>query len=129
MIKINRVDHLNYKVKKFDETIAFYGEHFGFKKIEGGVRMGRRWALIGIPGSFGLCIYEEPERYRDGNEQYIEHFGINVENFEETKEYLKGKGLRFLYGGVVDYDNSQSIYIADPNGYEIEISKYVMGGN
>lgn len=58
----------------------------------------------------------------------IAHFGFNIENFDEIMEKCKTLGIEVLYDGPVQFERSQSIYIKDPNGYEIELSEVSGGG-
>ena len=36
--------------------------------------------------------------------------------------------IKIFYGGPLNWEKSTSIYIQDPNGYEIELSKVFGGG-
>jgi hypothetical protein len=36
--------------------------------------------------------------------------------------------IEIFYGGPIEWEKSASIYISDPNGYEIELSKVFGGG-
>ena len=37
-------------------------------------------------------------------------------------------GAEILYGGVVDWETSRSVYIVDPSGYEVELAEISGGG-
>ena len=56
----------------------------------------------------------------------VNHFGFHVENFEEIKKNLAEAGLGFHHES--DYGASRSVYVTDPNGYEIELSEKLGGG-
>ena len=58
----------------------------------------------------------------------IAHFGFNIENFEEIMETCKSLGVKVFYDGPVKFEKSRSIYIEDPNGYDIELSEVQGGG-
>ncbi|MBW4581795.1 MAG: VOC family protein [Tildeniella nuda ZEHNDER 1965/U140] len=71
-----------------------------------------------------LCLYEDPEKAKPGG---IAHFGLYVQNFSEIVEKCESLGVPMPYG-IVNWEKSRSIYIVDPNGYEIELSEVKGGG-
>ncbi len=117
MISINKVDHINLSVKNLDRSIKFYSDIFGFKLRERAIRNGSDYAIIGLSNKLFLCLYES-----NFNKSNMNHFGIHIENFREALQLLKENGIELLYGGLVQYPQSQSIYISDPSGNEIELS-------
>lgn len=126
MISVTGVDHINMNVKDLEATKKFYRDVFGFEEKEGGVRGGTRWAIIGAPGRIYLAIYEVGEAEMAEQPLQINHFGLHVEDFEGVKRQLETAGVR--YDHEADYGASRSIYIIDPNGYEIELSEKRAGG-
>ena len=58
----------------------------------------------------------------------IAHFGFYVSNFNAVLEKCTMLGVQVLYGGIVEWEKSKSVYVLDPNGYEIELSKISGGG-
>ena len=73
-----------------------------------------------------LCLYEVIEL--DENKiKYFNHMGLNIENFQNIQAVLEERGIEIEYGGVIDYPDSNSIYIKDPSGYEIELSEHFGG--
>jgi lactoylglutathione lyase len=71
-----------------------------------------------------LCLYELPDLiFTKG----INHIGFHIENFDEIVE--KGKTLKIsMPYGVIECESSRSVYIIDPNGYEVELSEVQAGG-
>ncbi len=57
----------------------------------------------------------------------LNHFGFYIENFEEIVEKCKSMDIVMPYG-VVKWEKSRSVYIVDPNGYEVELSELNGGG-
>ena len=51
-----------------------------------------------------------------------------VENFNEIIEICKALGVKIYYDGPVQFEKSRSVYISDPNGYDIELSEILGGG-
>ena len=128
MFNIRGVDHINMNVKNFDESIKFYEKVFKMEILEDDIskKSGERFVIVGIPNVISLCLYEN--RNMDFSNAQIGHIGINVENFDEVIKSLKSEDVQYLYGGVIDWNNSQSVYIQDPSGHEIELTKNFAGG-
>lgn len=129
MIKLHHIDHININVKNLKETVQFYKKFFDFDVLEEGKSnfSGGAYAIIGKTKKALLAIYESSDQsiFKKG---FVNHFGFHIENFDEALHRLKDQGVELLYGGVNQYPNSRSIYIADPNGIEIELSEKFGGG-
>ena len=128
MLAINGVDHINMNVSNLENSLEFYQKLFKNAEVKesGNNGFGRPYAILGLDGKLFLCLYEDEQSGKDAGA--LNHIGINVQNFKETVNSLKGEGLPLLYGGIVEYPNSQSVYIADPDGNEIEFSSHFGGG-
>jgi lactoylglutathione lyase len=124
MLQATGFDHLNMNIRNFKETTDFYQNHLGFKIVEEGKSgRGNDYKIIGIPGKLYLAIYESNDSSLDKGQSHINHFGIHIKNYDVALAYIKQKKIPYQYGGHVDYGDSRSIYIMDPNGYEIELSE------
>jgi catechol 2,3-dioxygenase-like lactoylglutathione lyase family enzyme len=120
-ISIGHIDHLNLSVKSLKDSVQFYSKLFGLKvKEEGHSSAGNPYVIIGSPNSFYLCLYENPGV--EAEQGPFNHFGIHVEDWEKLEKILEREGIEVKYDGVINYPNSKSIYIDDPNGLEIELS-------
>jgi len=120
MININGIDHLNITVSNLDKSVNFYKNIFGFKTYQQEMYNNTTpFALIGLPNKLFLCLYQGENRGKGR----INHIGINVFEFEKTIQALKRLNIEIKYGGEVTYPRSRSLYIADPDGNEIELSE------
>jgi len=127
MIELTRIDHMNMTVKNLKASQDFYGSLFGFELKESGVgSKGQPWAILGVPDRAYLCLYEVGNAERLDQDIQINHFGFNVEDFDSLEARLRDAGID--YGRVYQQGKSRSIYITDPNGYEIELSEHLGGG-
>ena len=114
------------KVKDLDASVKFYKNLFGFV-----IKQEENENKIDVPSKFigndsiKLCLYEVPDMTPEGG---IVHFGFNVENFDEIISKCNELGVEILYGGVVNWEKSKSVYIIDPSGYELELGEIVGGG-
>ena len=125
-LRATSIDHVNMKVKNLEKSVQFYKNLFGFE-----IKQDQNPNKIEVPSkiigneSIKLCLYEVPDMTPDGG---IAHFGFHVQNYEEVIQKCTELGVEVLYGGEVDWEKSKSVYIVDPSGYEIELSKISGGG-
>ncbi len=120
------IDHVNMKVKNLKDSVEFYKNLFGFeiKQKENPNKADVPSVIIGND-SIKLCMYEIPDMSPEGG---IAHFGFNIENFDKVIDRCKANNVQILYGGVVDWESSKSVYIVDPSGYEVELGEITGGG-
>jgi len=125
-LKATSIDHVNMKVKDLEKSVKFYKNLFGFeiKQEENANKLDAPSKIIGND-TIKLCLYEVPDMSPEGG---IAHFGFNIANFSEVIEKCKELGVEVLYGGIVDWEKSKSVYIVDPSGYEIELGEISGGG-
>ncbi len=125
-LKATSIDHVNMKVKDLEKSVEFYKNLFGFeiKQEENANKLDAPSKIIGND-TIKLCLYEVPDMSPEGG---IAHFGFNIANFNEIIQKCKELGVEVLYGGIVDWDKSKSVYIVDPSGYEIELGEVSGGG-
>jgi len=120
-LKLLSIDHINMKVKNLNETVTFYNKLFGFELKKD--QPERNSKIIGND-ALKLCLYEQAE-FTLGDA--IGHFGFHIENFDDTIAKCNEMNIEMPYG-LVEYEDSRSVYINDPNGYEIELSEVKGGG-
>ncbi len=125
-LKATSIDHVNMKVKDLAQSVKFYKNLFGFeiKQEENANKLDAPSKIIGND-TIKLCLYEVPDMSPQGG---IAHFGFNIANFNQVIEKCKELGVEILYGGIVDWEKSKSVYIVDPSGYEIELGEISGGG-
>jgi len=125
-LKATSIDHVNMKVKDLEKSVKFYKNLFGFeiKQEENANKLDAPSKIIGND-TIKLCLYEIPDMSPEGG---IAHFGFNIANFNEVIEKCKELGVEVLYGGIVDWEKSKSVYIVDPSGYELELGEISGGG-
>jgi lactoylglutathione lyase len=124
-LKTTGIDHVNLEVRDLDETTDFYAALLGFEVMEdmpehNGRIIGNEWAK--------LAIYESEDFRRQGNESGFAHVSFHIENFDEITAVCDSLNIPVKYGGAVQWPRSHSIYIDDPNGYEIELAEVWGGG-
>ena len=125
-LKATSIDHVNMKVKNLEQSVEFYKNLFGFeiKQEENANKLDAPSKIIGND-TIKLCLYEVPDMSPEGG---IAHFGFNVANFDKVIAKCEELEIEVLYGGIVNWEKSKSIYIVDPSGYEIELGEIPGGG-
>lgn len=117
-----RLDHLNMRVRSFEDTAAWYHSVFDFQVVERGVVDGRPWGVLKA-GDAMLCVYESPDMPQPRREdRVLNHFAIAVNDREAWLARAKQLGLALGYGGEVRWDHSSAWYVRDPSGYEVEVA-------
>ncbi len=125
-LKATSIDHVNMQVKNLEQSVMFYADLFGFEiKQESNTNKADLPSKIIGNDAIKLCMYEVPDMSPEGG---IAHFGFNIANFDEIIEKCRKSGVEILYGGIVDWETSRSVYIVDPSGYEVELGEISGGG-
>ena len=122
--EFTQLDHVNFTVSNFQESVLWYEKIFNFKLVEEGKSLeGRQWGIL-KSGESMLAITEDPERSskEDRSLHKIYHFGLRVHNENLWRQRLKEFRLETFYDSPVQYPHSQSWYVQDPTGNEIEVS-------
>ncbi|RME05124.1 MAG: VOC family protein [Planctomycetota bacterium] len=108
-------------VHSLEESVKFYCKLFDFE-VKKNQRPKHNSMIVGNE-HIKLCLYETEGA---GDRRGIDHFGIHVKNFDQVVEICEKMGVPMPYG-VVKWEKSRSVYIVDPNGYEIELTEFVGG--
>jgi catechol 2,3-dioxygenase-like lactoylglutathione lyase family enzyme len=124
-----KIDHININTNNLSQSLNFYQEIFGLPmKDDHTSDKDQPWAIIGENDRFFMAIYQDSADL--GQQNRINHFGVYVANFQDFYQRVKKSGIKInLYNGqeIIDYPRSQSFYIQDPDGNEIEISSQFGG--
>lgn len=125
---VKHLDHLNLTVADLDATQRFYADVFGFRRVDGGVQDGVRWAIL-QSGQALLCVYEHPELIKYANRERIRrgvhglnHFALRITDRAAWEQALARAGLELLYGSPIRWPHSTAWYVRDPSGHEIEVA-------
>ena len=124
-MQVRQLDHLNMSVANFEQTADWYRSVFGFEVVERGSYDGNPWGVLRA-GDAMLCIYEKPGlKFEDADElskrglHRLAHFGLRITDRAQWLETLKRENLESFYWR---YPHSESWYVNDPTGWEIEVA-------
>lgn len=123
-LKTSGIDHVNLQVRDLDESCRFWESLLGFQVLEDMPDQGGR--IIGNSKA-KLALYENTNLSQDRKDGFS-HVSFHIDNFEEAEAVCEKLGIQVMYGGSVQWPRSRSVYISDPNGYEIELAEKWGGG-
>jgi len=124
MLHVSGIDHINLQVRNLNESCDFYSSLLGFVLLEDMPESKGR--IIG-GATAKLALYENPNLDNEAKSGFS-HISFHINNFHDCEALCSSLGIDMSYGGAVVWQKSRSIYIKDPNGYEIELSEVWGGG-
>lgn len=136
LVPISGIDHINMCVTNLERSIAFYRDVFGFELKEDHRGLEKYpWVNLGISGAAYLVLYETQEAAISRDRRII-HFGFALktpERMDELLARLARAGIRPKTNSdgtqmIAHYEKSSSVYLSDPDGYEIDVSLAFGGG-
>jgi catechol 2,3-dioxygenase len=127
-MKAHYLGHVVFYVKNLDRSLVFYRDLLGFREV-GRAFGGAAAALTSGRTHHELLLIEvgEAPAPPHGRRLGLYHIGIKVgdslDELRSAKRELEQAGVPIT--GMSDHTVSQSLYLADPDGNEIEL--YVDG--
>jgi catechol 2,3-dioxygenase len=123
-MKAHYLGHVVWYVKDLEQSLSFYRDLIGFQEI-GRTFNGKAVALTSGRTHHELLLIEvgNAPAPPGGRRRGIYHIGIKVgdslEELRRAKEELEQAGIAI--SGLSDHTVSQSLYLEDPDGNEVEI--------
>jgi lactoylglutathione lyase len=121
------LDHVSLLVRSLEKSTKFYTEVLGFYPIHNGTTQPNiRW--FGIGGITSLHMTETD--FGDTKVLKQTHFAVHVDDFDGFVADLRKRGIDFWswgekHGEVTGRpDGFKQIYVADPDGYWIEVNDH-----
>lgn len=122
MIRIQTLGHAVLRVRELERSVHFYRDLLGLKEV---ARSGRMAFFSAGDNHHDLAVLAlGPEAVKPPpNSVGLYHLafkvGDSLKELREVKEWLQGNGVPLL--GESDHTASQSLYLEDPDGNEIEL--------
>jgi catechol 2,3-dioxygenase-like lactoylglutathione lyase family enzyme len=119
-IEVVRFNHVALHVKDIAQSAKFYGDTLGLLTVEvpDSMKAIRAWFQLGNGQMIHLLAGRTEPIVNDRNGS---HFALFIKSIDETLVFLKKNKmpyhLQVRFGGV------KQIYIADPDGYLIEMNE------
>lgn len=114
------VSHVNIKVQDIDRSIKFYQEVIGFQVLE---QKGKK-ATLTADGKTGFLTIEQPDNVTPKPQRAtgMYHFALLFSKRSDLANMVYQLVRHNIQIGAGDHGVSEAIYIADPDGNEIEIA-------
>ncbi len=123
-MKAHYLGHVVFYVKDLERSLAFYRDLLGFTEV-GKVFNGAAAALTSGRTHHELLLIQvgDAPGPPTGRRRGLYHVGIKVGDslgdLRKAKEELEGAGITIE--GMSDHTVSQSLYLRDPDGNEVEL--------
>jgi catechol 2,3-dioxygenase len=123
-MKAQYLGHVVFYVKELERSLAFYRDLLGFNEI-GRIFNGHAAALTSGRTHHELLLIQvgEAPGPPTGRRRGLYHIGIKVgdslDELRAAKDELESAGV--LIDGMSDHTVSQSLYVRDPDGNEVEL--------
>ena len=129
MFSIEGLDHVALTVRDLSKSVAWYRETLGLER-----RHAEVWGdypVLLCAGDSGVALFSNPGAAggSDGATTTImRHFAFRITrfDFERARLVFQERGVPFRFE---DHGISDSLYINDPDGYEVELTTYEIGGS
>ena len=130
MFRVRHIDQVALAVKDLAVSVAWYREVLGLERRHENV-WGSAPAMM-CAGETGVALFPAstpnpkpaPER-RDTVTMRHLAFRVDRDNFLRAQAELRARGIPFTFE---DHAIAHSIYLNDPDGYEIELTTYDLDG-
>src|SRR5262245_9679054 len=126
MIKVKELGHVVLYVRDLERSAAFYEEVLGGKRLTAGDSPFPGAAVLGRRTHHELLLIEvgpDAAPLPPGRRLGMYHFGLKIgdndDDLRAALQDLRAAGVPIM--GTSDHTVSHSIYIADPDGNEIEL--------
>jgi len=123
-MKAHYLGHVVFYVKDLERSLAFYRDLLGFKEV-GRIFNGAAAALTAGRTHHELLLIQvgDAPPPPPGRRLGLYHIGIKVgdslDELRAAKKDLERAGVEI--GGMADHTVSQSLYLHDPDGNEVEL--------
>ena len=123
-MKARYLGHVVFYVKDLNRSLAFYRDLLGFQEV-GQTFGGKASALTSGRTHHELLLIEvgDAPGPRPGPRRGLYHIGIKVgdslDELRAAKKELEAAGVEIM--GMSDHTVSKSLYLADPDGNEVEL--------
>lgn len=123
MMQIKSLGHAVLKVRNLERSVQFYRDQLGMKEVARIQNMMVFFSLGANHHDLGLMQVGEsaqlPAQHSVGLYHLAFKVGDSLDELRVCKQHLEQQGIPIL--GSSDHHVSQSLYIQDPDGIEIEL--------
>ena len=123
-MKVHYLGHVVFYVKHLDQSLAFYRDALGFQEV-GRIFGGKAAALTSGRTHHEILLIEvgDVPGPPSGKRRGLYHIGLKVgdslDELRAARQDLERAGIAI--SGMSDHTVSQSLYLHDPDGNEVEL--------
>ena len=120
-VELEALDHVGLVVSDMSRSVRWYQEVLGLRRVHQDA-WGDFPAVLEAGGS-GVALFPNEDGRPVTVDDPIRHVGFRTSRrgLEAAKAELRARGIEFHEG---DYGVSWSVYLPDPDGYQVEITTY-----
>ena len=135
-ISVLGLDHLNLRVADLDRALTFYAGVLGMREVKRNTRGDGSVSLVALRA--GNCVvflqpspgYSPPADEKDAG---LDHYSLEIEAHDAAAlaAHLRAHNVPIVTGPVKrwgGHGDGTSIYVRDPDGHEVELKQYNLGG-
>jgi catechol 2,3-dioxygenase-like lactoylglutathione lyase family enzyme len=125
MFQLKRIDHVALTVRDVQRSISWYRDVFGLER-----RHEEVWGdypVMMFAGDTALALFQArgsvaaaPDHQATAIMRHVA-FQVDRANFTKAQQALQSRGIAFEFQ---DHSIAHSIYLRDPDGYELELTTY-----
>ena len=123
MFQVEGIDHVALTVRDVEASVAWYRNVLGLGRMHEDA-WGNHPAVVGT-GNTSVALFPagRPSSSSTARTRGFRHLAFRVDagNFAAARRSLEDAGVRYEFA---DHGISESIYFADPDGNEIELTTY-----
>ena len=122
---LTKLNWITLRVRNLEASIHFYHNQLGLTVQRRFESRGRQIAMLGLGGTSETSL-----ELIEGSEQVLKQdagisIGYEVMSLEETMEHLAEMQIPILRGPVEPNPRLRFIYIADPDGFEVQLAEHL----
>ena len=135
-ISVLGLDHLNLRVADLDRALAFYSDVLGMREVKRNTRADGSVSLVALRAGNCVVFLQPSPGYiapADDKDSGLDHYSLEIEAHdpEALADYLRAHNVQIVTGPVKRWGahgDGTSIYVRDPDGHEVELKQYNLGG-
>ncbi len=135
-ISVLGLDHLNLRVADLERALSFYGGVLGMREVRRNSRADGSVSLVALRAGNCVVFLQPSPGYAppaDDKDSGLDHYSLEIEAHdpEALAVHLRAHGVPIATGPAKrwgGHGDGTSIYVRDPDGHEVELKQYNLGG-
>ena len=136
-VSVLGLDHLNLRVADLDRALAFYTGVLGMREVKRNTRGDGSVSLVALRAGNCVVFLQPSAGYTppaDDKASGLDHYSLEIEAHDPPAlaAHLRAHNVPIVAGPVKrwgGHGDGTSIYVRDPDGHEVELKQYNLGGD